>query len=58
MAALMDKKPGGDIFIHGQKKPGDKNRNDWTWGCLSVSNKDIEDIYAMVGDGTPIALNP
>jgi murein L,D-transpeptidase YafK len=56
MAASMNKKPGGDIFIHGQKRPGEKNRHDWTWGCLSVSNKDIEEIYAMVGDGTPIAL--
>jgi murein L,D-transpeptidase YafK len=58
VAAALEKSPGGDIFIHGQKRPGEKNRHDWTWGCISVSNKEIEDIYAMVGDGTPIALNP
>jgi len=57
-AKELGKKPGGDIFIHGQKTAKDKNRDDWTWGCISVSNKEMEDIYAMVSDGTPIALNP
>lgn len=56
-AAELGKKPGGDIFIHGQKVPGRKDKDDWTWGCISVHNKEIEDIYAMVGDGTPILLN-
>lgn len=58
MAAALGKKPGGDIFIHGQETPEKKNRSDWTWGCISVDNKEIENIYAMVGDGTPIAVNP
>ena len=52
------KKPGGDIFIHGQPnllKPG---KPDWTAGCISVSNKEIERIYAMVKDGTAIDLYP
>jgi murein L,D-transpeptidase YafK len=57
-AEALGVKPGGDIFIHGQKSPKDKNKHDWTWGCISVSNKEIEDIYAMVRDGTPIAINP
>ncbi|MGB7242240.1 MAG: L,D-transpeptidase family protein [Sulfitobacter sp.] len=57
-AKALGKSPGGDIFIHGQKNPFRKNRGDWTWGCISVSNKEIEDIYAMVGDGTPISINP
>lgn len=57
-AAALNKKPGGDIFIHGQETPDKKNRHDWTWGCISVSNKDMEEIYSMVATGTPIALNP
>ncbi len=57
-AVELGKKPGGDIFIHGQKTPKHKNSKDWTWGCISVTNEDMEDVYAMVGDGTPIALNP
>lgn len=56
-AKAMGKEPGGDIFIHGQAHPLRKDKGDWTWGCISVSNKQIEDVYAMVGDGTPIAIN-
>lgn len=51
--------PGGDIFIHGQpntKKRG--NGPDWTAGCISVKNRQIEDVYAMVKDGTPVTINP
>lgn len=57
-AEAIGKSPGGNIFIHGQKKPGKMDKSDWTWGCISVSNKEIEDIYAMVRDGTPIVLTP
>ena len=56
-AEEMGKKPGGDIFIHGQESPRKKNRKDWTWGCISVNNKEIEQIYSMVNNGTPIAIN-
>ncbi|HEY9040302.1 MAG TPA: L,D-transpeptidase family protein [Roseovarius sp.] len=52
------KSPGGDIFIHGQPN-GDKGRRkgrDWTAGCIAVSNKEVEWIYAMVKDGTPITI--
>ncbi|MGB3244880.1 MAG: L,D-transpeptidase family protein [Sulfitobacter sp.] len=57
IAQEMGKKPGGDIFIHGQRNPNKKDKGDWTWGCISVTNKQIEDVYAMVRDGTPIAIN-
>ena len=57
-AEEMGQKPGGDIFIHGQKGPRDKGKGDWTWGCIAVTNKEIEDVYAMVRDGTPIQINP
>jgi len=62
-AAKHGKSPGGDIFIHGQ--PNElgwirKRRlgNDWTAGCISVKNKEMERIYAMVRDGTPITIKP
>ena len=57
-AEELGQKPGGYIFIHGQKHPSRKDKGDWTWGCIAVRNKDIENIYAMVRDGTPILLNP
>jgi murein L,D-transpeptidase YafK len=49
--------PGGDIFIHGEPRKFRK-KQDWTAGCIAVTNKEIEDIYAMVRDGTPIVVNP
>lgn len=58
VAKALGKEPGGDIFIHGQENIGRKDDGDWTWGCISVTNKEIEEIYAMVNDGTPIAINP
>ncbi len=58
IAAELGESPGGDIFIHGQQHPLKKNKGDWTWGCISVSNKEMEKIYAMVKDGTPVALRP
>jgi murein L,D-transpeptidase YafK len=57
LAEAMGVPPGGDIFIHGT--PREKRRSaDWTAGCIAVSNREIEDIYAMVQDGTPIFINP
>lgn len=57
-ARAMGKSPGGDIFIHGQRHPMRLDKGDWTWGCIAVSNKHIEQLYAMIVDGTPIAINP
>ncbi|PIE08438.1 MAG: hypothetical protein CSA74_02265 [Rhodobacterales bacterium] len=51
--------PGGDIFIHGGPVLArDKGRADWTAGCISVSDDEIEDISAMVRVGTPIDILP
>jgi len=57
-AKAMGLPPGGDIFIHGARRWFDKRGSDWTSGCISVSNKEIEEIYAMVSDGTQIDINP
>jgi len=54
----LGKSPGGDIFIHGGRRPGDSKRPDWTAGCISVSNKQMRDIYSMVRNGTPISIYP
>jgi murein L,D-transpeptidase YafK len=56
-AQALGQRPGGDIFIHGT--PREKRRGgDWTAGCIAVTNREMEDIYAMVGDGTPIYIYP
>jgi len=56
-AAAMGRSPGGDIFIHGTPRRW-RGQDDWTWGCLAVKDREMEDIYAMVNVGTPIFLYP
>ena len=56
-AKALGKAPGGDIFIHGRGNPMGFLLNDWTWGCIAVTNDEIEEIYAMVRDGTPITIH-
>lgn len=57
-ALEQGKLPGGDIFIHGYTGFKGKNRGDWTAGCIAVTNREMEDIYAMVNDGTPVRILP
>ncbi len=56
-AKALGKSPGGDIFIHGRGNPTNFLVRDWTWGCIAVTNDEMEEIYAMVKDGTPIAIH-
>jgi murein L,D-transpeptidase YafK len=56
-ASSMGKAPGGEIFIHGANNIGD-NRGDWTFGCIAVENDQVEEIYAMVRDGTVVQILP
>ena len=62
-AKLSGVSPGGAIMIHGQ--PNDPSRSetyyktqDWTNGCIAVSNSDMIDIWLMTGDNTPIEIRP
>lgn len=58
-ARAMGAEPGGDIFIHGQPNlTGPRTEENWTAGCIAVTNREMEDIYAMVRDGTPIDIYP
>jgi murein L,D-transpeptidase YafK len=57
LAQAMGVPPGGNIFIHGT--PLELRRNpDWTAGCIAVTNREMEDVYAMVNEGTPIFIYP
>lgn len=58
-AELQGRDPGGDIMIHGRGPEGNtlvRNKRDWTAGCITVSDEEIEDIYAMVGIRTPVVI--
>jgi murein L,D-transpeptidase YafK len=47
--------PGGDIFIHGTPREF-RRQQDWTVGCITVKNREMRDVYAMVRDGTVIDI--
>jgi murein L,D-transpeptidase YafK len=55
--------PGGSIMIHGQPNEPTKSEiyyrtQDWTNGCIAVSNSDMIDIWLMTGENTPIEIRP
>jgi len=53
--------PGSDIFIHGAPNgwilPG-QPPGDWTLGCIAVTKAEIEEIWRLVPDGTPVEIRP
>ncbi len=59
-AQARGRSPGGDIFIHGQPNswPTGRVPGDWTDGCIALSDPEIEELWSMVGDGTPIQIDP
>jgi murein L,D-transpeptidase YafK len=63
-AAKLGIDPGGDIMIHGQPngyaQPASflLQRTDWTFGCIAVTNTDMDAIWMAVPDGTPIEILP
>jgi murein L,D-transpeptidase YafK len=57
-AKALGKSAGGDIFIHGESDRKDTRGTDWTWGCISVSDKEMLEIYRMVQLDTLISIVP
>ena len=55
--------PGGDIMIHGLPpgndwiKPGQK-LPDWTFGCIALTNTEMDEVWKLVPVGTPIEIRP
>ncbi len=45
---------GGGIGIHGGDVP--EFGGNWTWGCIGLTNKDVEEIYNYVSVGTPVVI--
>ena len=49
--------PGGQVGIHGTS---DEERNrrgeNWTMGCISLFNRDVEELYSMVDVGTRVVI--
>ncbi|MBB4613187.1 L,D-transpeptidase family protein [Novosphingobium taihuense] len=57
-AESLGASPGGQIFIHGQPNSLESGRmvGDWTDGCIALSNQEIEELWELVPDGTPIEI--
>jgi lipoprotein-anchoring transpeptidase ErfK/SrfK len=50
---------GGDVGIHGIWKGGDDMIElgvGWTDGCVALKNKDIEELFSLVGIGTKVTI--
>ena len=57
-AVAQGRSPGGDIFLHGQPNwlPSGRMRGDWTDGCIAFSNAEMNELWQLVPDGTPIEI--
>jgi len=51
---------GGDIGFHGEGKRwrGDSEHLDWTYGCIAMSDTDVERLAERVEVGVPVAIVP
>lgn len=55
--------PGSDIMIHGLRNGCGwlvalHQYVDWTGGCIAVTDEEIEELWRVVPDGTPIEIRP
>lgn len=62
-ARLHHWKTGGAIMIHGlpnrlKSSPWYYRHNDWTDGCISVSDADMVEIWLLTREGMPIDILP
>ncbi|HEV7319630.1 MAG TPA: L,D-transpeptidase family protein [Ensifer sp.] len=62
-AAASGIDPGGMIMIHGQPNYFGwlaflMQRFDWTNGCIAVTNAQMDEIWTMVPNNTPIEIRP
>jgi murein L,D-transpeptidase YafK len=63
LAKLLGITPGGMIMVHGMpnhiQSPvvrAEYARRDWTDGCIAVQDNEMDEIWRMVRDGTPIRI--
>ena len=62
-ARRIGRRPGGLIMVHGQ--PNEPKRSvryyeseDWTDGCIALSNADMMEFWLLVPSNTPIDIRP
>ena len=55
--------PGGDIYIHGQPNGWRKYAvghlaEDWTTGCIAVTDREIRELWSLVPTGARVVIHP
>jgi len=63
IAAKLGVSPGGEVSIHGLPSGfedlGASHADlNWTRGCIAVSNEEMDEIWELVADGTPVNIIP
>ncbi|WP_295384147.1 L,D-transpeptidase family protein [uncultured Thiodictyon sp.] len=63
LAQYLGVQPGGMIMLHGLPNGttspvvrADYHKLDWTNGCIALQDQDIDEIWRLVRDGTPIRI--
>ncbi|MFO1037232.1 MAG: L,D-transpeptidase family protein [Geminicoccaceae bacterium] len=62
-AKALGQRAGGLVMIHGlpPERAGfgaDQWKFDWTNGCIAVSNREMDELWARVEVGTPVEIRP
>lgn len=57
-AAALEVSAGGDVMIHGLRSGVRHPEEDWTRGCIAVTDQEMDEIWGLVPDGTPIEIHP
>jgi L,D-transpeptidase-like protein len=62
-AVARDIAPGCDIMIHGLPNGhgwigATHRQRDWTAGCIALTDPEIEELWRITSDGTPIEIRP
>jgi murein L,D-transpeptidase YafK len=62
-ASARGEQPGSNIMIHGIRNGfgwvgAAQRKLDWTAGCIALTDDEIEEVWRVVPDGTPIEIRP
>ncbi len=62
-ARKFGKSTGGDVKIHGflngyENEPDSFIGFDWTWGCIAVTNDEVDELFEQVVIGSNILIQP
>jgi murein L,D-transpeptidase YafK len=63
LAAEKGYTAGGDVMVHGLPAhaadlASTHWQDDWTEGCVAISNQQMDELWHAVADGTPIRIKP